>query len=79
VPDWPTTSDSVDGVAAAAKSGTATEAYVTVLPPADPDQVTDHARRLLAAGASGLGLYHLGLAPRWRQRAIAQIVEVARG
>jgi hypothetical protein len=35
------------------------EAYVSILPPF----TTDHVPRLLADGASGLALYHLGLAP----------------
>jgi hypothetical protein len=42
------------------------DAYVTVLPPAEPADLPDHARRLHKAGATGVSLYHLGLAPRWR-------------
>src|SRR5439155_1535502 len=38
----------------------------TELPPADPNDVVPHVHRLVAAGASRLSLYHLGLAPRRR-------------
>jgi hypothetical protein len=93
VPCWPTTPASVEVVAAAARTGrndrsgppggaarpgpVAVDAYVTVLPPADATQLADYARRLLAAGATRLSLYHLGLAPKWRQRYLAELVEVA--
>jgi len=40
---------------------------VTVLSPAEPVALGDHWRRLRAAGATGAGVYHLGLAPAWRQ------------
>lgn len=74
VPAWPTTVDSVSTVAEAALTGTPAHAYVTVLPPAEPDEVVAHTGRLVDAGARGLGIYHLGLASRTRQRAIAEIV-----
>jgi hypothetical protein len=52
------------------------DAYVTVLPPAGPDDVVPHVRRLVAAGASRLSLYHLGLAPRWRQPLFQEVLEL---
>lgn len=78
VPAWPTNQATVDVVAGAITAGTPVEAYVTVLPPADPGQVVDHARRLVSAGARGLGLYHLGLASHRGQRLLAEIVSAAR-
>lgn len=67
VPAWPTTQASADVVAAAAATGRPVDAYVTVLPPAEPTELPAHAARLRAAGSTGLSLYHLGLAPSWRQ------------
>ena len=66
----------MDSVAQAVAVDVPVEAYVTVLPPADPGEVVDHARRLVSAGARGLGLYHLGLASHRGQRLIAEIVSV---
>jgi hypothetical protein len=51
-------------------------AYVTVLPPAEPVDLDTHVRRLAAAGASELHLYHLGLAPPSRQRLIGQLTDL---
>jgi hypothetical protein len=59
VPAWAT--DTQDAVARAARMGKVA-AYVTVLPPAQPAALPDHVRRLRAAGATELALYHLGLA-----------------
>jgi hypothetical protein len=73
VPAWPTTSDSAALVAQAATAGLPVDAYVTVLAPADPDALIPHVRRLKAAGATGFSLYHLGLAPTWRQELFARI------
>ncbi|MCT2584207.1 hypothetical protein [Actinophytocola gossypii] len=67
VPAWPTTPVSAEVVAGAAATGRPVDAYVTVLPPADPAGLPDHWRRLRASGATGAALYHLGLAPRSRQ------------
>jgi hypothetical protein len=81
VPAWstdPATADDVSAtVATAAQAGVPVDAYVTVLPPADPDEVEPHVRRLVAAGASRISLYHLGLAPRWRQPLFTRVVELA--
>jgi hypothetical protein len=49
------------------------EAYVSILPPFS----TDHVPRLLAEGASGLALYHLGLAPS-PSSMFASLVSLAR-
>lgn len=67
VPAWPTDPSTADLVVHAARAGRPVDAYVTVLPPADPTALSDHWRRLRAAGATGASVYHLGLAPRWRQ------------
>jgi hypothetical protein len=75
VPAWPTAPATVDVVARAAATGVPVDAYVTVLPPADPAALADHVRRLAAAGASRFSLYHLGLAPRWRHRLFTEILE----
>jgi hypothetical protein len=50
------------------------EAYVSILPPF----TTDHVPRLLAEGASGLALYHLGLAPSPSPK-FASLVRSTRG
>lgn len=75
VPAWPTAPATADLVARAAATGVPVDAYVTVLPPADPAALTDHVRRLAVAGASRFSLYHLGLAPRWRLRLFTEILE----
>jgi hypothetical protein len=67
VPSWPTTSSTAELVRQAAATGLPVDAYVTVLAPTDPDALIPHVRRLKDAGARGLSLYHLGLAPAWRQ------------
>ncbi len=71
VPAWPTSPETADLVVRAARTGRPVDAYVSVLPPAEPADLPDHGRRLRAAGATGLSLYHLGLAPRWRQPLLA--------
>lgn len=77
VPAWSTDPATAEVIAAAAATGLPVDAYVTVLPPAAPDEVIPHVRRLVAAGASRVSLYHLGLAPRWRQPLLRQVLEVA--
>jgi hypothetical protein len=74
VPAWPTTADTADVVANAAAQAAVVDAYVTVLAPADPAVVVDHGKRLVAAGAQRLSLYHLGLAPAWRQELFSQLI-----
>ena len=73
VPAWPTTEASADLIRRAAGTGLPIDAYVTVLPPADPAQLLPHVQRLKTAGATGFSLYHLGLAPRGRQDLFATI------
>jgi hypothetical protein len=68
VPAWPTTAASADVVRRAAATGRPVDAYVTVLAPTDPDALPAHLHRLKEAGARRFSLYHLGLAPRWRQK-----------
>ncbi|GAA4902263.1 hypothetical protein LX16_0274 [Stackebrandtia albiflava] len=67
VPAWPTTEAAAAIVAGAAAHGRPVDAYVTVLPPTDRSALPGHVRRLAAAGATRFSLYHLGLAPAWRQ------------
>lgn len=71
VPAWPT--DSRPVVEAAVTTGRPVDAYVTALQ-AD-EGLADHARNLVEAGATGLAIYHLGLAPSWRQPLIREMVE----
>jgi hypothetical protein len=74
VPAWPTGEATAEVVSAAVAFGTPVDAYLTVLAPSDPIELLPHARRLAAAGARGLNLYHLGLAPRWRQPHFSELV-----
>ncbi|HZE40841.1 MAG TPA: hypothetical protein VE172_18730 [Stackebrandtia sp.] len=73
VPAWPTDAASATAVAAAAGRHGAVDAYVTALPPAAPEGLADHVDRLVAAGATGLALYHLGLAAGDRLAALAAV------
>ncbi len=73
VPAWPT--DSAPVVAAAVATGRPVDAYVTVLQ--TDDDLPAHARRVVTAGATGLAIYHLGLAPSWRQPLIAAMTRAA--
>lgn len=73
VPCWPVaeqTADVVRGV-----PGALVDAYVTVLPPAAPEALPDHVRRLRAAGAQRLSLYHLGLASPRRLPLLAALAK----
>jgi hypothetical protein len=82
VPAWPTTQASADAIAqtAAVTGGSATvDAYLTVLPPAGADAVVAHGKRLVAAGAQRLSLYHLGLAAAWRQPLFTQLIAALSG
>ena len=78
VPAWPTTGVSAETVARAAASGLPVDAYVTVLAPTDPDALAGHVQRLRLAGATRFSLYHLGLAPAWRQELFATIADAVR-
>lgn len=77
VPAWPVEPATVEVVTAAVTTGRPVDAYVTVLPPAT-DDVPAHAARLVEAGATGLAIYHLGLAPSWRQGIVGGLCEAAR-
>lgn len=78
VPAWPTAPGTAETVAAAVTTGVPVDAYVTVLPPADLDELPAHIGRIAAAGARGLNLYHLGLAPRHSLRVYAEIRDAMR-
>jgi hypothetical protein len=73
VPAWPATEASADLVRRAAATGLPIDAYVTVLPPADPAALPGHVARLRAAGASRISLYHLGLASPERQEVLRAV------
>jgi hypothetical protein len=74
VPCWPLGSESL--VRQAVALGRPVDAYVTLLQPMDPEALLPHVLRLRAAGASRFSLYHLGLAPAWRQDLFATIASV---
>ncbi|GAA1644569.1 hypothetical protein ACFQY4_11400 [Catellatospora bangladeshensis] len=78
VPCWPTDPGTADLVSALAGRATV-DAYVTVLPPARPDDLSAHVARLREAGAARLSLYHLGLAGSDRQPLLATLVKEFRG
>jgi len=67
-PAWRVGPAAVRAVPELAAFGLPVSAYVTVLPPADPADLDAHVRALVDAGASGVNLYHLGLASADRQR-----------
>lgn len=73
VPAWST--DPATAADVARVAGAPVDAYVTVLPPAQPETVVPHVQRLVTAGASRISLYHLGLAPRSRQAVLRQVVD----
>jgi hypothetical protein len=73
VPSWPTTEATAEVVRQAAATGLTIDAYVTVLAPADPEALIPHVQRLRAAGADRFSLYHLGLAPAWRQELFKEL------
>lgn len=75
VPCWPTSPDTAGLVRQAARHGLPVDAYVTVQPPADPGLLPAHVRRLRAAGASRLSLYHLGLAAPGRLPLLAALAK----
>ncbi|HEY7592638.1 MAG TPA: hypothetical protein VH969_05735 [Actinophytocola sp.] len=76
VPAWSTAPETADLVVHAARAGGQVDAYVTVLPPAEATDLPDHARRLHEAGATGVNLYHLGLAPRWRHPLLREMARL---
>lgn len=75
VPCWPTGPESAELVWQAVESGLPVNAYVTAQPPADPAALPAHVRRLRAAGATRLSLYHLGLLPGERLPLLAALAK----
>ncbi|MER5931724.1 hypothetical protein [Streptomyces sp. NPDC002054] len=75
VPCWPTGPGTAELVRRAARHGLPVDAYVTAQPPADPAVLPAHVRRLRAAGASRLSLYHLGLLPEGRLPLLADLAK----
>jgi hypothetical protein len=76
VPAWSTAPATYEAIAAArrlAPESVSVAAYVTVLPPIDPDAVGGHADALIAAGADELHLYHLGLATPARLELLGEL------
>ena len=71
VPCWPPGSEAL--VRAAAEHGKPVDAYVTLLHPMPAEAVGPHVQALRDAGAGRLSLYHLGLAPAWRQELFTTI------
>jgi hypothetical protein len=78
LPCWPTGPATAEMVAAAralAPERVGIGAYVTVLPPAEPAEISAHVHRVAAAGADELHLYHLGLAPPARHRLLRHFAD----
>lgn len=78
VPSWPTAPATAGTVATAVATGVPVDAYITVLPPADLDELPSHIGRLTDTGVRGLNLYHLGLAPRHGLRVFTEIRDAMR-
>ncbi len=76
VPAWPTAPETADLVVHAVRTGRPVDAYVTVLPPVEATDLPDHGRRLHAAGATGVSLYHLGLASRRRHPLLRELARI---
>jgi hypothetical protein len=79
VPAWPTNAASAALVRRASETGRPVDAYVTVLAPTEEATIVPHVERLRAAGASRFSLYHLGLAPSWRQPVFTDVVRAIVG
>ncbi|MBT2450774.1 hypothetical protein J7F03_27620 [Streptomyces sp. ISL-43] len=75
VPCWPTGPDTAGLVRRAVPLGLPVDAYVTAQRPAEPQKLGAHVRRLRAAGASRLSLYHLGLLPSERMPLLAALAK----
>lgn len=74
VPCW-ATDPATAGLVSALAGRVTVDAYVTVLPPASPDRLSDHVARLREAGATRLSLYHLGLANAVQQPLLAALTK----
>jgi len=78
VPAWGAAPATYEAIATARElvpDSVSVAAYVSVLPPTDPDALGAHTDALIAAGADELHLYHLGLATQAR---LAVLGELAR-
>ncbi|WP_214411824.1 hypothetical protein [Sphaerisporangium fuscum] len=78
---WPTGPESAERVRLTRRmlpEEVAVGAYVTVLPPIRPDEITPHVRRLAEAGAQEIHLYHAGLAGPHRHGLLAEAVRAAK-
>ncbi|NUT36830.1 MAG: hypothetical protein HOV79_27560 [Hamadaea sp.] len=78
LPCWPTQPSTADLVTSLA-GRTTVDAYVTVLPPARPDDLPAHVARLRDAGARRMSLYHLGLVAAERLPLLAALAKEFRG
>jgi hypothetical protein len=76
VPAWGTDPAVAELVGRAVGTGIPVEAYVTVLAPVVREALRAHILRLCEAGISGIGLYHLGLAPSWRHALIEEVISL---
>jgi hypothetical protein len=76
VPAWsagPATYEAIAAARALAPDRVSVAAYVSVLPPTDPNTVGAHTDALVAAGADELHLYHLGLATQQRLEVLGEL------
>ncbi len=72
VPAWAPGGRGAAAVTAVRARGLRAAPYVTVLPPVDPAALPGHHAELFAAGADELHVYHLGLAPRDREKLLSE-------
>ncbi|GGM02811.1 hypothetical protein ACFFX1_39655 [Dactylosporangium sucinum] len=73
---WAVAPSTVEAVATAVGRGDTVHAYVTALSPVRGADLPGHVRALVGAGASGIHLYHLGLAPARRQQAMHAVAKI---
>lgn len=77
VPAWsaggPATYEAIAAARALAPDRVSVAAYVSVLPPTDPNTVGAHTDALVAAGADELHVYHLGLATQQRLEVLGEL------
>ena len=76
--DAPATREAIAAARELAPDPVSVGAYVTVLPPADPDTIDEHVGALIAAGADELHLYHLGLVNRERLAVLGRLASLER-
>src|SRR6478609_3892167 len=81
VPAWidaPATREAIAAARELAPDPVSVGAYVTALPPADPETIDEHVGALIAAGADELHLYHLGLVNRERLAVLGRLASLKR-